>query len=1147
MRHSWKHHRLGRTSSLALAIALAVPAAVALPAVAQAQEAAQQFDIPAGDLSAALERYSAQTGMQLVYSSDLIAGKRSPGASGRMSPQQALGQLLAGSGLSARVSGNSATLVQAGASGDVAAAEGERLLGPVRVEGSQGSTYSAPARGEGPARLGGIRGGQADETIGYRAKVVMVGGAVPTAIEDVPRSVTVTTQDQLRDQDITSIGEVLNRLPGVTVLETDSAATAPQIYVRGFQLTQFQVDGGAPRQLDTVGNGLLNLDAFERVELVRGPNGANTGAGSPGGSLNLVRKRPGEMHALELSANIGSYGRQGVSLDYTLPDIGGSGVSVRAVASLRDSEAFYDNFKSKDRLLYLILDTPIGSDGRFELGAQYTTLNVMGGYQGIPRYIDGPVFELPQDYNYVPDFVYRKQEAFSVFGKIFAQMSDNIGFEMGVDYSYQKDRAASISFTNGLSSAGTNSFSSMSFSNYRPSQLDEFSTYAKINGTFDTFGLAHNLVVSASYSERRGGFAGGTGLGVVRRTINSVEDIDPSEWDNVTLPALNRPPIVGGSHTQTGLVFSDVVSWRNVVDLTFTLRRDQTTSSTYDLQMIRAFGSPNQFNLSEATLSGDLPAEWRPSYAIAIKPVKGVTLFGSYSDGFTPQGQLYRRTGDAPNFRYSPLTPAEYKNREIGIKANVGGMLLTATGYKLSQSNVAFAVDGTMCPPSLTDQTPCYDTYPVNQDSEGIDVEIAGSLGSELSLVGSLNYGKSDFINPFDPTDTTKFTRSPSFEAKFLVDWKPEFLPGSSFMLSGRYRGTVSEEGSAQVIDGSGNPTGEFVDYSFSEKPYLVLDAGLSYRVLPSLEAELFIENIFDKEYYSTTSRFYNFVGAPRSVLFTLRYKPTLGQQARKEGGRLAASQSRWYGAIEGGLNLGQTLNARATGVAQDETSPIRWNYKLKQGYATLGRVGYGFDDHIRGEFELAFRSNSIGDVGGGAAAPFGACGVTGANTGVPFDCDDVGGKFSNWSFMTNVLYDFLPSESVIRPFIGAGAGIALTSVNFQGKMEGIGSDAVPWANDFPEYRRGLEAIVAESQRVGFAWQLVGGASIKISDRMSFELTYRRFSLPAAKWGTYNLDERYGIATSAVDFRVDPLTGRVGDFKSRYSSNNFTVGAKVKF
>lgn len=103
------HHRktqigtMGIASCKALALAAAIgcclPAYAAGAETATAREAVIDFDIPAGDLSAALEKFSTQSGIQTMYRQDLVAGKRSRALSGRHTPGEALNLLLSDSGL----------------------------------------------------------------------------------------------------------------------------------------------------------------------------------------------------------------------------------------------------------------------------------------------------------------------------------------------------------------------------------------------------------------------------------------------------------------------------------------------------------------------------------------------------------------------------------------------------------------------------------------------------------------------------------------------------------------------------------------------------------------------------------------------------------------------------------------------------------------------------------------------------------------------------------------------------------------------------------------------------------------------------------------------------------------------------------------
>lgn len=73
--------------------------ALAAASPAQAQADMRRYDIEAQDLAAALRRFAAISGREVVASSELVAGKRSGGVRGQYAPDDALAQLLAGTGL----------------------------------------------------------------------------------------------------------------------------------------------------------------------------------------------------------------------------------------------------------------------------------------------------------------------------------------------------------------------------------------------------------------------------------------------------------------------------------------------------------------------------------------------------------------------------------------------------------------------------------------------------------------------------------------------------------------------------------------------------------------------------------------------------------------------------------------------------------------------------------------------------------------------------------------------------------------------------------------------------------------------------------------------------------------------------------------
>lgn len=96
-------------SLVALAAAMVVWAAAAGRA-AEVAEPARAFDIPAGPADAALRQFADQSGLEVLYATDITVGVRTNAVKGRMTPGAAIAQLLAGTRLTAVRSGRDGVL-----------------------------------------------------------------------------------------------------------------------------------------------------------------------------------------------------------------------------------------------------------------------------------------------------------------------------------------------------------------------------------------------------------------------------------------------------------------------------------------------------------------------------------------------------------------------------------------------------------------------------------------------------------------------------------------------------------------------------------------------------------------------------------------------------------------------------------------------------------------------------------------------------------------------------------------------------------------------------------------------------------------------------------------------------------------------------
>ncbi len=237
-------------SLLALSIALAsAPLTQAVAAEASSQtQAGFRFDIQSQSLSGALNAFSAVTGWQVGMPAELGDNITSPGVSGTLSAEQALRQLLAGSGLSyVQVSPRNVVLQRQQRS--------EALqLQPQTV------TATRQAR----------------------------------AVDQVPVSVSVRDRSDLDRDNVNSIKDLVRNEPGVSVGGAGQRAGITGYNIRGIDGDRVltQVDGvDVPNSFFNgpyaqTHRNYVDPEIVKRVEILRGPASALYGSSAIGGAVS---------------------------------------------------------------------------------------------------------------------------------------------------------------------------------------------------------------------------------------------------------------------------------------------------------------------------------------------------------------------------------------------------------------------------------------------------------------------------------------------------------------------------------------------------------------------------------------------------------------------------------------------------------------------------------------------------------------------------------------------------------------------------------------------------------------------------------------------------------------------------------------------
>ncbi|MGP9802308.1 TonB-dependent receptor domain-containing protein [Rheinheimera sp. NSM] len=136
-----------------------------------------------------------------------------------------------------------------------------------------------------------------------------------TPQQDVLASVTVLERDDIVARQASDLPALLAQLPGINLSRDGGRGQNSGLYVRGGNAghTLVVIDGvrSASATLGYKTLSMLPLELIERIEVVRGPRAAWYGSDALSGVIAITTRRAG---AVELNANIGSYGQAGTDI-----------------------------------------------------------------------------------------------------------------------------------------------------------------------------------------------------------------------------------------------------------------------------------------------------------------------------------------------------------------------------------------------------------------------------------------------------------------------------------------------------------------------------------------------------------------------------------------------------------------------------------------------------------------------------------------------------------------------------------------------------------------------------------------------------------------------------------------------------------------
>ncbi|MDO6636041.1 TonB-dependent siderophore receptor [Pseudoalteromonas carrageenovora] len=569
--------------------------------------------------------------------------------------------------------------------------------------------------------------------------------------------------------------------------------------------------------------GSRDLSGIESVEVLKGPRAALFGRGEPGGTVNLVTKRPTFDTAGEIKLSIGSFDTYRADVDYTtaLND----DVAIRLVGFYEDAESFRDTIETTKQGFSPSIVWNINNNSQLIYELEYSD-------QEVP--FDRGVLAIDGELGLIPESRFLGEPG---DGPIEA---DVLGHQL--EYIHDFDDNWSILFG----------------ANYRDTSMEGFATETGFGGVIDgeVNRFRRYRDFDAKYQVFRTELSGNLELGGFEHRLIMGVDADKFENDQVILRVRGDQyinvfnPVYGAYELPTptsntdrveiqesvGVFIQDQISLTDKLDIRIGARFDD-----YEQRLNNRLANTNT-KQTESRVS--------PQFGVVYEASDYVSVYGAYGENFRP---LSGADANGDGFEPNQSTSAE-----LGVKftLNDGALFGTVAVFKVEQDNMLVVDDATAF------------TYAAigEAQSKGIEIDLMGELTDTLEVWASYAYVDATIENSF-------------FDANFgyTVEAGASLLNVPEQQLSLQLVQSTVLYGKAIKFGGGLLHVGKrngFFGTDFELPSYTTARAFVNYDVTDAIGITAEVNNLFDETYYTNSfADAWVQPGTPRNVKFSASYK----------------------------------------------------------------------------------------------------------------------------------------------------------------------------------------------------------------------------------------------------------------------------------
>ena len=659
----------------------------------------------------------------------------------------------------------------------------------------------------------------------YNANVATVGTKIPDYLENIPQSISVTTQSKIEDLNVETLDQIAKRTTGLRVLQNDDGRSS--IYSRGYEYDQYSIDGLAS-PMASINGSLPNLAAFDRVEVMRGPSGLFNSASEMGGVVNLVRKRGKADGEQTLEANISHPAGYGVTADVQGGLNADDSVVGRAVVQHNQrTNPVVDDIGGKENensTVYLSVDKQLNDATKFGLGYLMQDRQITPN-NGLPTYADKSLLPLPYDKFYGARWNDFNSQSHDVFADFQHRLESKGVISAGVRYS---DRDADYNYAFAGSALEDNRTNVLGIA----ADIHETSLSADINLSqpFKLGDQQSEYVIGADYkrfkTDTESARTQALGRGLTVEQLNGLAEVD------ILGQAKRGQQGFALTHTDNTLSETALYGKVNYKPIEKLSLIAGGRLSHYDVE------SDNKIASTQASTDSSSKATGYGAVVYEVTP--NINAYSSYTQVFTPQ-YVANKAGEL-------LKPREGDQVEIGLKGHWQDTLSARlSGYRLTDENSA-------APTQDGDQVALG-----KRQMQGVEVEVNGEIMPNLQVSGGYSYLDSEIKQASTARDDGIFLLMPKHSANLWVSYEADNLLARPLTL-GLGVNVVGEFSSAQGVEADA---------------YNTWDAMISYPFSEQLTGQLNVYNLLNKDHYVRLGSLntFNVPGDERSLKASLSYK----------------------------------------------------------------------------------------------------------------------------------------------------------------------------------------------------------------------------------------------------------------------------------